>query len=62
MSHLNIGNVDRALRIISGLIFVALAGLGVIDAWGYLGVILVATGIIAICPLYTLLGVRTTSR
>lgn len=62
MSQLNIGNVDRALRIIAGLILVALAAFGAIGTWGYLGVILVATGMIAICPLYTLLGVRTTSR
>ncbi len=62
MSQLNIGNVDRALLIISGLILVALAGFGVIGTWGYLGVILVATGMIAICPLYTLLGLRATSR
>ncbi len=62
MSQLNVGNVDRALRIIAGLTLVGLAGFGVIGAWGYLGVILIATGMIAICPLYTLFGVRTTSR
>ncbi len=62
MSQLNVGNVDRALRITAGLILVALAASGLIGAWGYLGVILIATGMIAICPLYTLLGVRTTSR
>ncbi len=62
MSQLNVGNIDRALRVFAGLTFVGLAGFGVIGAWGHLGVILIATGMIAICPLYTLLGVRTTSR
>ena len=62
MSQLNIGNIDRALRILAGLILVALAGFGLIGIWGYIGVVLIATGMIAICPLYTLLGVRTTSR
>ncbi len=62
MSQLNVGNVDRAMRIIAGLVLVALAVSGLIGAWGYLGVILVATGMIAICPLYTLLGLRATSR
>ena len=54
--------LNRYLRIIAGLILVALTGFGLIGAWGYLGVILIATGMIAICPLYTLLGVRSTSR
>ena len=62
MSQLNIGNVDRALRILVGLLLVALAGFGLIGIWGYIGVVLISTGMIAICPLYTLLGVRTTSR
>ena len=57
MSQLNIGNIDRALRILVGLILVALAAFGLIGIWGYIGVILIATGMIAICPLYTLLGV-----
>ena len=29
---------------------------------GYIGVVLIATGVIAICPLNILLDVRTTSR
>lgn len=62
MSQLNVGNVDRAIRVVAGLTLVALAGFGLIGAWGYLGVILIATGTIALCPLYSLLGVRTTSR
>ena len=62
MSQLNVGNIDRALRILVGLVLVVLAGMGLIGIWGYIGVVLVATGMIAICPLYTLLGVRTTSR
>ena len=62
MSKLNIGNIDRALRILMGLVLVVLAGSGVIGVWGYIGIVLVVTGTIAICPLYTLLGIRTTSR
>jgi hypothetical protein len=62
VSQLNVGNIDRALRILVGLILTVLAGSGVIGFWGYLGIVLMATGMIAICPFYTLLGVRTTSR
>jgi len=39
-----------------------LAGFGLIGIPGYIGMVQIATGMIAICPLYTLLGVRTTSR
>jgi NADH:ubiquinone oxidoreductase subunit 4 (subunit M) len=62
VSQLNVGNIDRALRILVGLVLVVLASMGLIGIWGYIGVVLIATGMIALCPLYTLLGVRTTSR
>lgn len=62
MNQLNVGNIDRALRILAGLVLVATAKFGLIGVWGYIGVILIVTGMIALCPLYTLLGVRTTSR
>jgi hypothetical protein len=62
VSQLNVGNIDRALRILVGLFLVVLAGSGVIGVWGYIGIVLMVTGTIAICPIYTLLGVRTTSR
>ena len=62
MNQLNVGNIDRALRILAGLVLVAVAKFGLIGVWGYISVILIVTGMIALCPLYTLLGVRTTSR
>jgi len=62
MSQLNVGNVDRALRILAGLALIGLAAFGVIGIWGFGGIVPLATGVIAKCPLYTLLGVATTSR
>lgn len=62
MSRLNVGNVDRVLRIVFGLMLIGLAGGGVIGAWGYLGIVPLLTGITALCPLYSLLGIATTSR
>jgi len=62
MSQLNVGNVDRALRILAGLALISLAAFGTIGAWGFVGVVPLATGVIAKCPLYTLFGVATTSR
>jgi len=62
MIQLNVGNIDRALRLVLGVVLIALAATGVIGLWGYIGIVLVATGAIAFCPLYSLLGLRTTSR
>ena len=62
MSQLNVGNIDRSLRIVAGLALIGLAAFGAIGAWGFIGVIPLVTGVVALCPLYKLLGVSTTSR
>lgn len=62
MSSLNVGNFDRALRILLGLVLIVSAAIGAIGAWGLLGVMPLVTGIVASCPLYRLLGLRTTAR
>ena len=62
MSRLNIGNLDRLVRLLLGLLLVSLAATGVIGAWGYIGIVLMLTGVAAYCPLYTLVGFGTTSR
>ena len=55
----NVGNLDRAARFILGALLVALAVMGSIGAWGYLGVILVGTAFISFCPLYRIVGMKT---
>ena len=55
----NVGGIDRILRIVAGLALIALAATGVIGAWGYLGVIVLATGVFSFCGAYTLLGINT---
>jgi hypothetical protein len=62
VDSLNIGNLERALRIVAGLGLIGLAAGGVIGAWGYVGIVPLLTGLIAWCPLYQVLGIRTTSR
>ena len=59
---LNVGNFDRVLRIVVGGVLTGLAASGTIGWWGALGVIPLATGLYAWCPLYRLLGVATTAR
>lgn len=55
----NVGGIDRALRIIAGLVLIALTLTGVIGTWGWIGVVPLATGLIGWCPAYPLLGVST---
>jgi len=62
MSQLNVGNIDRMLRILLGIVLIGLAAWGTIGAWGYAGIVPVLTGMAAFCPVYRLLGIRTTSR
>lgn len=56
---INEGKADRILRVVIGLALIAAAATGSIGAWGYLGVVAVATGLMGSCPLYSLLGLST---
>jgi predicted RND superfamily exporter protein len=50
---------DRGIRIVLGLIGLALVFWWPRTAWGLFGLIPLVTGIIGNCPLYTVLGVST---
>jgi hypothetical protein len=54
----NVGNVDKAFRVILG---VAVILLGIIyqSWWGLIGIIPLFTGIMGSCPLYLILGLST---
>ncbi len=55
----NVGGIDRILRIVVGLALTILAATGTIGVWGWLGVIVLATGVVGICMPYTLFGFST---
>jgi hypothetical protein len=55
----NVGSTDRALRIFAGSLLILLSLLGVIGAWGWVGLIPIATGALRFCPAYTVLGLRS---
>ena len=55
----NVGGIDRILRIVIGLTLIALAATGLVGAWGWLGLLPLATGTIGWCPPYSLLGWNT---
>lgn len=56
--NLNVANWDRSLRVAVGLAGIA-AAVGGFSRWGWLGLILVATGTVGWCPIYWSLGIRT---
>ena len=55
----NAGSLDRILRIVVGLVLIALAATGTVGVWGWIGVVPLATGLFGFCPAYTLLGINT---
>lgn len=55
----NEGMVDRAIRIILGLVLIGLAVTGRWTPWGWIGVIPLVTGLVGFCGLYQLLGIKT---
>jgi len=59
MMKTNEGTVDRALRVIAGLVLIGLAATGTVGVWGWIGVVPLATGLIGWCPAYTLLGMNS---
>lgn len=56
---MNVGRLDQIIRVIIGILLIALAAANVIGVWGYIGIIPLATGLLRWCPLYTLLGLQT---
>jgi hypothetical protein len=63
---INIGSVDRILRVIVGLALLAWAlgyfpGYGA-SVWGWVGLVPLLTGVFGYCPAYSLIGVNTCPR
>lgn len=55
----NIHPMERAIRILVGLILISLAFTGPENLWFLLGVIPLLTGLVGWCPPYSLLGINT---
>ncbi|ERS87712.1 YgaP family membrane protein [Halomonas sp. PBN3] len=55
----NVGGIDRIARIVVGIVLILLALTGTIGAWGWIGVVPLATGLFNFCPAYKLLGMNT---
>lgn len=58
----NVGSIDRTLRIVLGLALLSLSFFGPQTPWGYLGLVLISTGLISFCPIYRLVGLSSCKR
>ena len=45
---LNVGGIDRVLRILVGLVLIGLAATGTVGWWGWLGIVPLATGLFSV--------------
>lgn len=55
----NVGGIDRVLRVTVGVLLIVATATGTIGAWGWIGVLPLATGLFRFCPAYRLIGVNT---
>lgn len=55
----NEGVLDRVIRVILGIVLIALAVTGRWAPWGWIGVVPLATGLVGYCALYQILGIKT---
>lgn len=55
----NIGTVDRVLRIVAGIVLIALVFVGPQTPWGWIGLVPLLTALIGWCPAYRLVGLST---
>jgi hypothetical protein len=58
---LNVGNTDRVVRVVVGILLLALIFIleGNARWWGLIGLIPLVTGLVGVCPAYKLLGMST---
>ena len=55
---LNVGGIDRVIRILAGVGLVGWAATGG-PVWAWIGVVPLATGLLGWCPAYTLFGMNS---
>ena len=55
----NEGTLDRVLRVVLGLAFLSLIFVGPQTMWGLVGIVPLVTGLVGICPIYSIFGIKT---
>jgi len=57
----NEGTVDRAIRVVLGVVLLSLVFVGPQTVFGWIGVVPLLTGLVGSCPLYRVFGINTCS-
>ncbi len=57
----NMGKTDRIVRVVLGALLIGNVFFALQHPIGWIGIILIVTGIAGICPLYSVLGFNTKS-
>jgi ABC-type polysaccharide/polyol phosphate export permease len=57
--RVNEGSIDRFLRVVIGIVLIALVFFGPKTPWGWVGIVPLVTGLAGFCPAYALFGIRT---
>jgi hypothetical protein len=55
----NEGMIDRVARVALGVVLLVLAMRGLYTPWTWIGVVPLLTGLVGVCPLYSVLGIST---
>jgi hypothetical protein len=55
----NEGTLDRAIRVVVGLVLLSLVFVGPATPWGLVGLVPLLTGVVGFCPLYRIVGIDT---
>lgn len=55
----NEGTIDRILRVLVGIALISIVFVGPKTPWGWIGVVPLVTGLVGVCPLYSILGINT---
>jgi len=56
---MNVGMVDKGVRIAAGAILIALTLTETIGIWGWIGVVPIVTALMGWCPLYQIIGINS---
>lgn len=59
---MNVGSVDRTVRIVVGVVLLSFVFVGPQTPWGWIGIVPLLTGIFRFCPLYGVCRVNTTKQ
>ena len=62
MFKTNIGSIDRILRLVAGLVLIALVFVGPKTPWGWIGIVPLLTGMMSSCPIYSIFGISRRGR